>query len=63
MPRIRRKKKKSISQDDEGNDVTGKDEHEQRKHRGQKIEEVHHLPTIDDESYEPKPQVRFLLKF
>ena len=57
MPRIRRKKKTSISSDDGGKEMGSDGEAEShRKHsshekrRGSKKSEIHHLPTIEDEA-------------
>ena len=56
MHKIRRKKKTSVCSDD-GVDDDGEADHKKHgKRRGSKKEEIHHLPTIDDET---KPQVLF----
>ena len=56
MHKIRRKKKTSVCSDD-GVGSDGEGDHKKHGHgkrRGSKKEEIHHLPTIDDET---KPQV------
>ena len=56
MHKIRRKKKTSVCSDD-GVGSDGEADHKKHgKRRGSKKEEIHHLPTIDDET---KPQVLF----
>ena len=50
MHKIRRKKKTSVCSDD-GVGSDGEADHKKHgKRRGSKKEEIHHLPTIDDET-------------